>query len=94
MNRGLPEIHKLRRAMRKAGAVSPEKALPAMVFNDIIESDIDPYVDAEILKESPSGGFYLDESNASRAFRNQLIKLVSFWLLVVLIPVIILQFAR
>lgn len=80
--------------MRQAGAVSPETALPAAAFNEIINADIDMYVDAEVLREGPSGGFYLDEPTASRAMRDYTIKFVVFWLLVILVPVVILQLSN
>lgn len=91
MMRSLPEIRKLRRAMRKAGALSPDTALPPAALNDIISSDIDVYVDADVLRVSPTGDFYLDEPNAARAVRDQTIKMVVFWLIVVLLPVALLQ---
>lgn len=94
MLQALPEIWRLRRAMRKAHAVSPEAALPASAFNDILDSDIDPYVEAGVLRESPSRGYYLDEPTASAVARSQLLKVIVFWLVVVLIPVALLQLVK
>lgn len=85
---GLPETWRLRKAMRGAGALSPETALPAHAFNDILVSDIDPYVDAGILREGATGTFYLDEPTASVVIRRQTVIAVIFWFLVVIIPVL------
>jgi hypothetical protein len=87
----LPEARRLRRAMRKAGAVSPDTALPASAFNDLLDSDIDAYVDAGMLQEAAAGTFYLNEATASVLIRKQTVIAAVFWFLVIIIPVVILQ---
>jgi len=88
---GFPDARRLRRAMRKAGAVDPDTALPASAFNEILDSDIDPYVEAGMLREGRSGTFYLHEPTASVVIRKQTVIAVVFWFLVIIIPVVILQ---
>jgi hypothetical protein len=91
---GLPEARRLRKAMRKAGALDPGTALPASAFNEILDSDIDPYVEAGVLREGPSQTFYLHEPTASLVIRKQTLMAVVFWFLVIIIPVAILQLSN
>jgi hypothetical protein len=91
---GLPETRRLRRAMRTAGAVGPNGALPAHRFNELLESDIDPYIDAGVLREGQPGSYYLDEPTAAIVIRNHTLKVASFWLLVIALPVAILQMSQ
>ena len=77
--------------MRKAGALSRDTALPASAFNDLLDSDIDPYVDAGMLQEGATGTFYLDERAASALIRKQTVIAAVFWFVVIIIPVVILQ---
>ena len=84
----LPETWRLRRAMRRIGALSPETALPTDAFNDILVADIDPYLDAGILREGPTGSFYLDEPMASGVIRRQTVIAVIFLFVVVIIPIL------
>ena len=87
---GLLEARRLRRAMRNAGALDPERALPASAFNSILDSDIHPYVEAGMLREGREQTFYLHEGTAASVIRNQTVKALVFWLLVIIIPVALL----
>ena len=81
--------------MRQAGAVHPEAALPATAFNEILDSDIDPYVEVGMLREGRSGTYYLHEPTASFVIRKHTAITVVVWLLLVtLVPVIQLYWAN
>ena len=85
------ELQKAKRAMRALGATGPEMARPASDLPDEIRSELGRYVDAGFLREGPAGTFYLDERRASAVRRNQILKAVVFWFLVIILPLIILQ---
>ena len=91
---GLPEARRLRKRMRKAGALSPDTALPASAFSELLDSDIDPYVDSGMLQEGATGTFYLHEPTAAALIRKQTVIAVLFWFFVIIIPVAILQLSN
>jgi hypothetical protein len=80
--------------MREAGVIGPEMACPVSELPEIVRSDLDRYVDAEIIREGASGTFYLHEGQASALLRQQILKAVVFWFLVIIIPVVILQLSN
>ena len=51
-------------------------------------------MDSKIIREGPSGTYYLHEASASAAFRVQVLKAVVFWFLVIIVPVAILQLSN
>ena len=77
--------------MRNLRATGPELARPASDLPDEVRSELGRYVDAGFIREGPAGTFYLHENRASALLRNQILKTVIFWFLVILIPVVILQ---
>lgn len=90
-----PEARHLRKAMRKAGAVRPDTALTAREFTEILDSDIDSYVEVGMLREGAPRTFYLHEPTASIVIRKHTVIAVVFWLLLVtLVPIIQLYLAN
>jgi hypothetical protein len=80
--------------MRDAGATGPATARVATELPDVVQEDLDRFLDAEIIREGAAGTYYLDEATASAVRRIQLLKAVIFWFLVVLMPVAILQLSN
>ena len=91
---GLLDIPQFCRDMRNSGAVSPETASPENELPASVRANLDRLVDAGIVRETRYGTYYLHESTTSAAMWILLLKAVSFWLLVIIIPVVILQLSR
>jgi hypothetical protein len=89
-----PEIQRVRRAMRDAGATGPATARVATELPDVVQEDLDRFLDAEIIREGAPGTYYLDEATASAVRRIQLLKAAIFWFLVVITPIAILQLSN
>jgi hypothetical protein len=88
------ELQKAKKGMQAIGAISPGTARPAGDLPDEIRSELGRYVDAGVIREGPSGTFYLDEDRASAVRRNRIVTSVVFWFLVIIIPVIVLQISN
>lgn len=88
---GTGELLKTRKALRELGATGPELARPASDLPHEVRSELGRYVDAGFIREGPAGTFYLHEGRASTMLRNQILKTVIFWFLVIIVPVVILQ---
>lgn len=88
------ELIKARKTMRNLGATAPELARPASDLPADVRSELGRYVDAGFIREGPAGTFYLHEGRASTTLRNQILKTVIFWFVVILIPVVILQLSN
>jgi hypothetical protein len=91
---GVLEIPRFRKDMRDAGAVSPETARPESELPESVRADLDRLMSAGIVREGSFGTYYLHEATASAAMWILLLKAVSFWFLVIIIPVVILQLSR
>ena len=89
-----PEIQHVRRAMRDVGATAPATARVATELPDVVQEDLDRFLDAEIIREGATGTYYLHEATASAVRRTQLLKAVIFWFLVVITPVALLQLSN
>lgn len=88
------EVLAVRKAMRTAGATGPAMARPASDLPEIVRSNLDRFVDAGLIREGLSGTFYLHEGRASALLRVHILKTVTFWFLVIMIPVVILQLSN
>lgn len=91
---GVGELQKVRKSMRGLGATRPELARPASDLPEIVLSRLGQCVDACVVREGPAETFYLDDGRASAVLRNQLLKAVVFWFVVILVPVAVLQISR
>lgn len=88
---GWLETRRVSEAMREAGAVSPTTARRAVDLPEVVRSGLDRYLDAGVVREGAPGTFYLSESEALPWTRGRILKAVSFWFLILIIPFIILQ---
>lgn len=82
---------RIRQAMRDVGAVSPDTACPESGLPEDVSPDRDRLLDAGIIRQNHSGAYYLHEGTASAVMWIVFLKAVSFWFLVIIIPVIILR---
>ena len=90
----LAEIQSVRRAMRDLGATDPGRARIASELPEAVQRELGRLVDSRIIREGPTGTYYLHEASASAVFRVQVLKAVVFWFLVIIIPVAILQISN
>jgi hypothetical protein len=90
----LSEIQIVRRAMRDVGAIDPGSARIASGLPEVVQRELGRLVDSRIIREGPTGTYYLHEASASAVFRVQVLKFVVFWFLVIIIPVAILQLSN
>ncbi len=88
------ETRRVTEAMREVGAISPATARRARHLPEIVQTGLERYVHTGVVREGAPGTFYLFEGKAQPMTPGQLVKLASFWLLVILMPVIILQLAN
>jgi hypothetical protein len=80
--------------MRDLGATDPGRGRIATELPDAVQRELGRLVDSRIIREGPTGTYYLHEASASAAFRAQVLKAVVFWFLVIIIPVAILQLSN
>lgn len=89
--------------MRRLGATSPATACPERELPHLTRACCQDLLDRGVLREAAPGTFYLYEQAISasvispppRAFPAPSLALrLFFWLLVILVPVIIIQFAQ
>lgn len=77
--------------MRASGALSPATAQRADELPPIVQDALERYLFERLIHEGPAGRYYLHEARAAALIRRYVLKAVSFWFLVIIIPVVILQ---
>jgi len=80
--------------MRDLGATDPGRARIASELPEAVQRELGRFVDSRIIREGPTGTYYLHEESASAVFRIQVLKAVVFWIVVIIIPVAILQLSN
>lgn len=88
------EILTIRKEMRRAGAVSVASALPESALPDVVRADLERLVETGVIRADVPGAYYLSEARLSALLRAQVLKAATFWFLVIIIPVIILQLSN
>ncbi len=79
-------------AMRRVGAVGAANAIAQADLPRELQDSLQPLVEAGVIREGAPGTYYLHESG--RWSRGRILKAISFWFLVIIIPVIILQLSN
>jgi hypothetical protein len=84
--------HRVRKAMRAAGAVSPASAVPRDRLPDDVRPELEWFVLHGIVREGAPDTFYLFEPRPPSPLGGvPLLRALLFWLVVLLIPVVIIQ---
>jgi hypothetical protein len=91
---GWQEVRVVRTEMRRLGATSPATAKPQSELPDFVQSDLARYVEIGVLRPSVPGTYFLSEARVSTVIRVHILKAVTFWFLVIIIPVVILQLSN
>lgn len=91
---GWKEVLALREEMRRIGALSPAMAKREPDLPELVRSDLMRFVELGVIQADPPGAYYLSEARVSSVLRMHVLKAVSFWFLVVIVPVVILQLSN
>jgi hypothetical protein len=89
----LPGERFARNAMEALGADSPDTAVPLEALPAPILKNLDEYVFSGLIREAGGGKYYLFTMRQLPWTRVRVIKAITFWLLVILIPVLVIQFS-
>jgi hypothetical protein len=91
-------------AMRQARATSPSRACPSRDLRVPPSARFDELVHIGIIREAAPGTFYLyepalsagvpDARRTAAGTRARLLRTLAFWLFVIIIPVLFLQFSK
>lgn len=90
----LIDRHYAARAMRELGAISPETARHTLELPPEVRSDLDRLVNEGLIREGSPGTFYLFLPAQLPVSRATIVKTISFWVLVLLMPIALLWFMR
>ena len=91
---GWQEVLAVRKEMRRVDAVSVATGRPKHALPDVVRSDLERLVEVGVVRTDVPGEYYLSEARVSAVLRAQVLKAVSFWFLVIIVPVIILQLSN
>ena len=80
-------------ALIAVGAVSPATARALAEFPLVDDSAFDALVRRGVIREAAPGTFYVFRSDAESHDWRRAVKLVLFWLIVLLIPILLIQFS-
>jgi hypothetical protein len=80
-------------ALMAVGAVSPATARALAEFPLVDESVFDALVRRGVIREAAPGTFYVFRSDAQSYDWRRVLKVVLFWLVMLLIPIVLIQFS-
>jgi hypothetical protein len=87
------EQRRVRTAMRDAGALSPATAVPREALPSAVLKEFDRYVYAGAIREAAPNTFYFYDAPAPKLSPRRIAWAMLFWLLVIAIPVLVIQFS-
>lgn len=79
--------------MRALGAVSPATARPLRELPDAVRARLDRLVYSGLIREGAPGTYYLFDVPRLPVPRSQVLRAVLFWFLVIIIPILVIQFS-
>lgn len=86
--------HYVARAMRELGAISPATARHALELPPELRRDLERYVNEGLIREGSPGTFYLFLPARLPVSRANVVRTLSFWVIVLLLPLALLWFMR
>ena len=78
-------------AFRTLGATSPDTALDRTALELVDAAALNRLIAQGIVRPAARGSLYLDEDQFTRSTGRRYVTIIAFWLLVLAIPIVILQ---
>src|SRR5688572_28225970 len=91
---GWLEVRALRKEMRRLDAVSPATARPKDELPGFVQENLPLFVAVGVIRASLPDTYYLSEPSVSTVVRLHVLKVVTFWFLVIVIPILILELSN